>query len=85
MAQDCFEVWINQYLDCLFNETAFNSLQDTTLWIMLVWSHIDTGKEINRKISNIKRALVDNKFGDHSDVVGISPVGAAPTTSSFQT
>ena len=38
-----------------------------------------------RKISNIKRTFVDNEIVDHSDVVGASPVGAAPTTSSFST
>ena len=34
--------------------------------------------------SNINHTLVDNKIVDHSDVVG-SPVGAAPTSSSFST
>ena len=29
--------------------------------------------------------LLGNKIVDHSDVVGASPVGAAPTTSSFFT
>ena len=38
-----------------------------------------------RKFSNIRRTLVGNKIVDHSDVVGASPVGAAPTTSSFST
>ena len=38
-----------------------------------------------RKISNISRTLVGNKIVDLSDVVGASPVGAAPTTSSFST
>ena len=38
-----------------------------------------------RKTSNIRRTLVSNKIGDHSDVVGASPVGVAPTTSSFST
>ena len=38
-----------------------------------------------RKTSNISRTLVGNKIVDHSDVVGASPVGAAPTTSSFST
>ena len=38
-----------------------------------------------RKISRIRRTLVGNKIVDHSDVVGASPVGAAPTTSSFST
>ena len=35
--------------------------------------------------SNISRTLVGHKIVDHSDVVGASPVGAAPTTSSFLT
>ena len=38
-----------------------------------------------RKTSNISRTLVCNKTVDHSDVDGASPVGAAPTTSSFLT
>ena len=36
-----------------------------------------------RKTSNIRHTLVGNKTVDHSDVVGASPVGADPTTSSF--
>ena len=38
-----------------------------------------------RQVSNIRHTLAGNKFVDHSDVVGASPVGAAPTTSSFST
>ena len=38
-----------------------------------------------RKVSNIRRTFVGNKIVDHSDVVGASAVGAAPTTSSFST
>ena len=38
-----------------------------------------------RQVSNIRRTFTGNKFVDHSDVVGASPVGAAPTTSSFST
>ena len=34
---------------------------------------------------NISRTLVGNKIVIHSGVVGASPVGAAPTTSSFST
>ena len=40
---------------------------------------------IYRQISNIRRTLVCNKLVDQSDVVGASPVGAAPATSSFST
>ena len=48
-------------------------------WLLSVWfAHY-------RKVSNIRRTLVGNKIVDHSDVVGASPVGAAPTTSSFST
>ena len=34
------------------------------------------------QVSNIRRNLIGNEIVDHSDVVGASPVGAAPTTSS---
>ena len=40
---------------------------------------------IYRQFSNIRRTLVGNKIVDNSDVVGASPVGAAPTTSSLST
>ena len=38
-----------------------------------------------KKPSNISRTLVGSKIVDNSDEVGASPVGAAPTTSSFST
>ena len=38
-----------------------------------------------RLVSNIRRALVGNYIVDNSDVVGATPVGAAPTTSSLST
>ena len=37
------------------------------------------------QISNIRCTLVGNEIVDHSDVVGASSFGAAPTTSSFST
>ena len=47
---------------------------------------IQTARRIEkRQVSNIIRTLVGNKIVDQSDVVGASPVGAAPTTSSFST
>ena len=36
---------------------------------------------VHRQTYNISHTLVGNKIVDHSDVVGASPVGAAPTTS----
>ena len=41
--------------------------------------------KIYRQVSNIRRTLVGNKIVDNSDVVGASPVGAAPTTSELST
>ena len=38
-----------------------------------------------RQVSNIRRTLEGNAIVDQSDVDGASPVGAAPTTSSFPT
>ena len=40
---------------------------------------------VYRQVSNIRCTLVGNKIVDHSDVVGASPVAAAPTTSPFST
>ena len=40
---------------------------------------------VYRQVSNIRRTLIGNTIVDHSDVVGASPVGDAPTTSSFST
>ena len=40
---------------------------------------------LQMKTSNKSRTLVGNKIVDNSDVVGASPVGAAPITSSFST
>ena len=48
---------------------------------MWMYGELDT----YRKTSNISRILVGNKIVDHLDVVGASPVGAAPATSSFLT
>ena len=42
-------------------------------------------QNIYRQVSNIRPTLAGNKFVDHSDVVGASPLSAAPTTSSFST
>ena len=53
---------------CIMNAMLINCL----LWC---WYY--------RKTSNISPTLVGNNIVDNSDVVGASPFGAAPTTSSF--
>ena len=55
------------------------------LWLKHIGFRIESYNFNYRKVSNIRRTLVGNKVVDHSDVVGASPVGAAPTTSSFST
>ena len=45
----------------------------------------DIRKMYYRQTSNINHTLVGNIIVAHSDVVGASPVGAAPTSSSFLT
>ena len=44
-----------------------------------------SGEMSYRQVSNIRRTLIGTKIVDNSDVVGASPVGAAPTTSSLST
>ena len=63
-----------------FNYELLNYLWAKSSYHIPVGSHY-----IYRQVSDIRRTLVGNKIVDHSDVVGASPVGAAPTTSSFST
>ena len=63
-------------IDYFLLEIAISRQRNTTLrWIIRYY----------RQVSNIRRTLVGNKIVDNSDVVGASPVGAAPTTSSLST
>ena len=60
----------------------------STLWLHHVISILKYIPWVNvnyPKTSNICCTLSGNKIVDNSDVVGASPVGAAPTTSSFST
>ena len=52
------------------------------IWVVSFYSRVCF---TYRQVSNIRRTLVGNKIVGHSDAVGASPVGAAPTTSSFST
>ena len=55
----------------------------------VIWTErtitITMGCDKYRQTFNISRTLVDNKIVEYWDVDGASPVGAAPTTSSFST
>ena len=54
-------------------------------WHIQSYLNLFDVKGTYRKTSSISRTLVGNKIVENSDVVGASPVGAAPTTSSFST
>ena len=73
-------MWISvNYQNRLGTEISYYSL-------LLKPRHYESLEDKNyRKTSNISRTLVGNKVVYNSDVVGASPVGAAPTTSSFST
>ena len=47
--------------------------------------HHDKPNMTHCHISNISHTFASNIIVEHSEVVGASPVGAAPTTSSFST
>ena len=54
-------------------------------WYKIVSFYEICSAKIYRKTSNISGSLRGNNIVDHSDVAGASPVGAAPTSSSFST
>ena len=75
-------------------QSFMRSQRNVTLDIHLVKKWILTGRVYNssnnihniyRQTSNISRTLVGNKIVHHSDAFGTSPVGAAPSASSFST
>ena len=83
-----------QYAQKRFYQTLLDSLMSSAMTILdslkrvhCVWSTTARGRQIGgyRQVSNIRCTLVANKIVDHSDAVGASPVGAAPTTSLFST
>ena len=67
----------------------------TIVWLIITCGYKEPGYRqplccsstpvIYRQTSDISHIFVGNKTVDHSNVVGASPVGAAPTTFSFST
>ena len=88
------EIMLLCYHDCYHQ--SWSSIKFWVVWVM-IWTMINKKYTTiiirdcsalhgnYRQVSNIRRTLVDNKLVDHSDVVGASPVGAAPTASSVST
>ena len=50
-----------------------------------IYGILEAADLLYHKTSYISHTLVGNEIVDNTDVVGASPVGAAPTTSSFST
>ena len=76
-----FPIFVVPHIGQPFKKMALNGQIRNDL--VLVWIVDRTVLYQIIKTSDISRTLVGNKTVDHSDVVGTSPVGAAPTTSSF--
>ena len=70
--------WITEYQVIL----VVSDLYVHSFWNIRIFFAIITN---TAKTLNINCTLVGNKIVDHSDVVGVPPVGAAPTTSSSST
>ena len=74
-----------EYLQGTFHNAVCGVNIDRRFCWFVMYSHFGIVGIDYRQVSNIRRNLVGNKIVDHSDGVGASPVGAAPTTSSFST
>ena len=57
--------------------------EDLKIRVILALGDLQVILDKYRKTSNIRHTLLGNEIVDHSDVIGASPAGAAPTTSSF--
>ena len=93
----CFRKWISRWLVGFLHKGTRPAMQKALLYhsvicymrwgrlqrLHLLW--LDYINVTYRKTSSISRTLVGNIIVHHSDVVGASPVGAAPTTFSFST
>ena len=77
--------WCRYFISCKYAIYCILNMLNS-FWKIYIYIHILHMYNISTmKVSNISRTLVGEEIVDHSDVVGASPVGAAPTTSSFST
>ena len=78
-------VWISNHIKFIYGDIIIHPCPNFNGSLpkppLEVWAWMSN----YRQVSNISCTLVGNKIVDHSEVVGASPVGAAPTTSSFWT
>ena len=86
-------IWINTSFEFIMNDYITTTKQSTTKpcayllgYTVCVVNDTTWNSNLLSNLSiQISRTLVGNKTVEHSDAEGASPVGAAPTTSSFST
>ena len=84
-------VFINVFMECFRQKKTFicfGQKKDTIVKLLIACEYMTCHISYvytYRKTFNISRILVGKSIVDNSDVVGASPAGAAPTTSSFST
>ena len=75
--------WIKSWKRILYFIIKVVVILSICIYTVLCEAVVNSGT--HQQTSNVSRTLLGSKIVDHSDVVGASPVGAAPTTSSFST
>ena len=67
------------------NRNTYISYADNWKWSLKIDPFLIQAAVSYCQTSNVSHTLIGNKTVDYSDVIGSSPVGAAPTTSSIST
>ena len=68
------------------NANLYSTIVTAVLYTILCNTGVGyKGTSLYHQTSNISCTLIGNHIFDHLDIVGASPVSAAPTTSSFLT
>ena len=76
------ELIIRMHL-CSYGGFADRWIEDMDGWLHSIWNN--RCDLLYPPTSDISRTVLGYEIADHSDVVGASPVDAAPNTSSFST
>ena len=88
---DCFILFLIYIIDLFLSHKIYICLLRGNITVIGLYDFKGDrftsyqSKRTYRQISNIKGTWLGNNFVDHSDVVGLSPVAAAPAASSFST
>ena len=85
VAENCSKFIQNYFLDVGHKVVYLFDVLHFLEWKSLYFDRSPIDNKTYRQTYSISRTLVGNKIVDHSDVVGASPVGAAPNASSFST